>query len=85
MTKTIHADAPDCRARVLMSETADEQGYELIVSAHAAGDWTWSVCTTTDAALIASGSARTMSGATRAACSAAYRERDSHPPPNPRR
>jgi hypothetical protein len=75
VTKTIHADAPDWRARVLMSETADEQGYELIVGAHAAGDWTWSVRTTAEVpALIASGSARTMSGATRAACSAAYRE-----------
>ena len=75
MNKTIHANAPDCRARVLMSETADEQGYELVVGARAAGDWTWSVRTTADVpALIASGSARTMSGATRAACSAAYRE-----------
>jgi hypothetical protein len=75
VTKTIHADAPDWRARVLTSETADEQGYELIVSRRAAGDWTWSVRTTADEpAPIASGSARTMSGATRAACSAAYRE-----------
>lgn len=75
MNKTINANAPNWKARVLMSETADEQGYELIVSRRAAGDWTWSVRTTTDVpAPIASGSARTMSGATRAACSAAYRE-----------
>ena len=75
MNKTINPNAPDWRARVLMSETADEQGYELIVSRRAAGDWAWSVRTTADVpALIASGSARTMSGATRAACSAAYRE-----------
>ena len=73
MNKTINANAPNWKARVLMSETADEQGYELIVRQRAAGDWTWSVRTTADAP-IASGSARTMSGATRAACSAAYRE-----------
>ena len=42
-----------------MSETANEQGYELISRAHAAGDWTWSVRSTADVpALIASGSAR---------------------------
>ena len=72
---TVNPNAPDWRARVLMSETADGQGYELIVSRRAAGDWAWSVRTTADVpAPIASGSARTMSGATRAACSAAYRE-----------
>ena len=75
VTKTIHANSLDWTVRVLMSETADEQGYELIVSAHAAGDWMWSVRTTAAApALIASGSARSMSGAKRAACNAANRE-----------
>ena len=76
MIKTINANSLDWEVRVLMSQTADQRGYELIVSAHAAGDWTWSVRTTADVpVLLASGSARSMSDAKRAACNAANRER----------